>query len=206
MIQFGIAVEKDLDAGQFSETEATYAVAVVIAAHAKKSRLQYQLTERKIVRGLLDIEAGYWSDSVPWYEWITGIDVLKPCAKECGLVTWQLADTIAFNIRPPNWEVFSWMGMALRIQEQESSLKASLVRHSITLTEMRKKKRLDAKHAADALHNQPGGSRSKQAEIRKIWQSGKFSNRDLCAEQECANLGMSFSTARKALRNITKKT
>jgi hypothetical protein len=37
--------------------------------------------------------------------------------------------------------------------------------------------------------------------IIEIWKSGKYSNRDLCAEQECAALGLSFSTARKALRN-----
>lgn len=38
-------------------------------------------------------------------------------------------------------------------------------------------------------------------EIRKIWASGKYPNRDACAEQECGGLGISISTARKALRN-----
>lgn len=57
------------------------------------------------------------------------------------------------------------------------------------------------KKAADALHNAPGGSREKRETIRAIWATGKYDNRDLCAEQECAGLGMSLSTARKALRN-----
>jgi hypothetical protein len=58
-----------------------------------------------------------------------------------------------------------------------------------------------AKAAANARHNRPGGSRDKQRQIREIWATGKYSSRDICAEQECAALGMSFSAARKALRN-----
>ena len=58
-----------------------------------------------------------------------------------------------------------------------------------------------AKHAANSLHNKPGGSRYKQDKIREIWACGKYSSRDICAEQECAALNMSFSSARKALRN-----
>lgn len=59
----------------------------------------------------------------------------------------------------------------------------------------------NATQAANALHNKQGGSRDKQREIREKWATGNFSSRDICAEQECASLGMSFSSARKALRN-----
>ena len=62
------------------------------------------------------------------------------------------------------------------------------------------------KHAADRRHSQPGGSRDKRENIRTIWASGKYSSRDICAEQECAALGMSFSVARKALRNTPAPT
>lgn len=58
-----------------------------------------------------------------------------------------------------------------------------------------------ARIGAEALHGRPGGSRDKKAQIREIWASGKYSSRDVCAEQECAALNMSFSAARKALRN-----
>jgi hypothetical protein len=58
----------------------------------------------------------------------------------------------------------------------------------------------NAKAAADARHSKPNGSREKQAQIREIWASAKYSTRDLCAEEEYAALGISFSTARKALR------
>jgi|GEM_PF-6714050 len=59
----------------------------------------------------------------------------------------------------------------------------------------------NAKRAANALHDQPGGSRDKQQQIQEIWASGKYSTRDRCAEEECAALGMPFSTARRALIN-----
>lgn len=58
-----------------------------------------------------------------------------------------------------------------------------------------------ARAAANALHDKPGGTRDKQRAIRAAWASGKFSDRDRCAEEECAALGMSLSAARRALRN-----
>lgn len=69
-----------------------------------------------------------------------------------------------------------------------------------------KEKTEKAKIAADSLHNKPDGSRAKVKKMQDMWATGKFTNRDLCAEQECAALGMSFSTARKALRNTPKPT
>ncbi len=58
-----------------------------------------------------------------------------------------------------------------------------------------------AKAAAEALHGKPGGSRDKKRQIQEIWASGKFTTKQLCAEQECAALGMSFDAARRALVN-----
>jgi hypothetical protein len=58
-----------------------------------------------------------------------------------------------------------------------------------------------AKAAADALHSKPGGSRDVREQMRAIWASGKYTSRDRCAEEECGALGISYSTARKALRN-----
>jgi len=58
-----------------------------------------------------------------------------------------------------------------------------------------------ARAAANALHDKPGGSRSRKTELQNIWASGKYSDRNACAEQECGALRMAFSTARKALAN-----
>lgn len=63
-----------------------------------------------------------------------------------------------------------------------------------------------ARNAANARHNQPGGSRDKQKQIRDIWATGKYSSRDRCAEEECAALDMSYSAARKALINTPDPT
>ena len=64
--------------------------------------------------------------------------------------------------------------------------------------EWRKK---NARKAANAGHAQPGGSRDKRNRVREAWATGQYQSRDLCAKKECGNLGMSLSTARKALRN-----
>jgi len=57
-----------------------------------------------------------------------------------------------------------------------------------------------ATKAANARHSKAGGSRDKKKKICDVWASGKYRSRDICAEQECAAIGMSFSAARKALR------
>jgi len=62
-----------------------------------------------------------------------------------------------------------------------------------------------AKKAANALHDKPGGSRDKAKAIQGIWATGKYSSKDICAEQECAALEMSFKAARNALTNQPKK-
>ena len=62
-----------------------------------------------------------------------------------------------------------------------------------------------AKAGADAK-DVSTGQQAKRQDIREIWASGKYSSRDVCAEQECAALGMSFSTARKALRGTPDPT
>ena len=55
------------------------------------------------------------------------------------------------------------------------------------------------KVAAEARHSKPGGSRSKQDEMRRLWATGKYSSRNVCAEEECGGVDLSFSKARKAL-------
>ena len=92
--------------------------------------------------------------------------------------------------------------LILKVQEFQKNKKALLTNMFLTgVNVMKIKATKRGKHAADALHDKPGGNREKQASICSAWASGKYSDRDLCAEQECAALNMSFSTARKALRN-----
>ena len=62
-------------------------------------------------------------------------------------------------------------------------------------------RRMNARRAANARHDQPGGNRDKHRKIRQSFASGQYPTRDACAEKVCAALGMAFSTARKALVN-----
>lgn len=49
--------------------------------------------------------------------------------------------------------------------------------------------------------------RDRHEEIKKIWAGGKYTSRDICAEEEWSALGFgSFSAARKALRNTPDPT
>lgn len=57
-----------------------------------------------------------------------------------------------------------------------------------------------ARKGGEALHLKLG-SNEKWRLIQEAWASGKYSTRDNCAEEECDALKMSYSTARKALRN-----
>jgi hypothetical protein len=52
--------------------------------------------------------------------------------------------------------------------------------------------------AANARYSKTGGVRDK---IRETWASGKFSSRDICAEQECECLGVRWRTARDWLKD-----
>lgn len=64
-----------------------------------------------------------------------------------------------------------------------------------------------ARKAINARHNKPDGSRAKKRKIQEIWATGKYSSRDICAEQEYDALGYkSFSAARKALINTPDPT
>jgi hypothetical protein len=62
----------------------------------------------------------------------------------------------------------------------------------------------NARTAANARHGKPGGNRDKNQRIRELWASGKYSSRQVCADQESEGLGMSFDAARRALRNTPK--
>lgn len=58
-------------------------------------------------------------------------------------------------------------------------------------------RRKKAKYAAKKKHERTNKAKD---DIKTMWATGKYTSRDICAEQECADLNISFSTARKALR------
>lgn len=56
-------------------------------------------------------------------------------------------------------------------------------------------------NAANIRHDKPGGSREKRKNICELWATGNYTNRDICADEEYAALGISRKTARTALIN-----
>ncbi|WP_374555420.1 hypothetical protein [Aquitalea pelogenes] len=59
-----------------------------------------------------------------------------------------------------------------------------------------------AREAANARHSKSNGAKEKRAKMIAAWKSGKYTSKNICAEQECAALGMSYHAARRALYNV----
>lgn len=63
-----------------------------------------------------------------------------------------------------------------------------------------------ARKAVRSRHKNPKGRTQEvakaKAQVIEEWKTGRYSDKDRCAEEMCGALGISFSTARKALRNI----
>ena len=83
--------------------------------------------------------------------------------------------------------------------EKKHELNVQIVSHEKLLQKERDDISRRSRFAANKKHEPKNNAKN---EIKKIWVSGKYTSKDICAEQECAALGLSFSTARKALRNL----
>jgi hypothetical protein len=57
-----------------------------------------------------------------------------------------------------------------------------------------------ARDAINARYSRPGGIRDKRAELRRVWATGRYSSRDVCAEQECGAFGVAVRVARNWLK------
>jgi len=178
-------------------------LAQVIAEETEKKRESQRGKHGMVPRGLLGNLFDY-VDTQHWDEYLQDIDVLAACAERAGVARTQVLDFAIEECSPPNWRALFWMrawyeqiyrNTAADMAEATKDLEKLYARKQVESARQR------AKEMADARHGKPGGNRDKQATIRAIWASGKYSSRDVCAEQECAGLAMSISTARKALRN-----
>jgi len=89
----------------------------------------------------------YWSQTVPWYEWMSEPRILQSCSEECGLKIWQLAEVIAYQIRPSNWQVFAWMSIALQSQNHEKAISDALLQSIEKIKRMRDQSQSDARTA-----------------------------------------------------------
>ena len=149
-----------LNVNRFSNKEKIYEVALLVSKHAEIRRAEYRLNE---IQGKFpDAELQrikskgpltqiyyfkkYWSDFIPWYEWISEPNVLSMCAKECGLEIWDLAHFIADEFKPKNWQVFSWMALAYQFSQHGNKVLSVLdeyvVKHDEVLESQRSRARI----------------------------------------------------------------
>ncbi len=120
---FGTKPPGSLDAALFVNDTELLRIAQAVSAAAEHARAVYRTTEEPIILGLLG-GMGYWSDSVPWFEWLTDLSALQRCADGLALPMAELANALAYRIKPPNWQTFAWMAEALRSHVSELALAA----------------------------------------------------------------------------------
>lgn len=109
-----------LNPKEFSGDKTAYKIAKAVSAFAEKRRAEYREKEKPIP-GMLG-GTFYYSETVPWYEWMEETDVLGSCADSIGMSMVDMADAIANRIQPPNWKIFSLMALALKWHEGGRSL------------------------------------------------------------------------------------
>lgn len=56
----------------------------------------------------------YTSEATPWYELLTNGEVLKAIVRDTSWELDTLCKVIVEKLKPPNWELFFWMGHALK--------------------------------------------------------------------------------------------
>lgn len=157
--------------------------------------VDYYHTRRRGLIGMPGVDYNH----TPWYELLTDLNVIDRCAVALGIDKTALLKRVIEELGPPNWQVFFWMREWFQSVPVANHIAMVSSIAAATEANYRKPRTLQAKRAADSLHNKPGGSREKQGRIRAEWATGKYSDRTRCAEEQCAALDMSYDTARKAL-------
>lgn len=91
----------------------------------------------------------------------------------------------------------------IRLSEAEATGTAFSLSHDVHKEKMSARGR----SAVKARHSKPNGLTQQRkamvCQLIELWQSGKYTSRDICAEQEWEGLGFSsFRSARRALTNM----
>jgi hypothetical protein len=150
-----------LNTKRFNKKKKTFLVAELVSKYAEKRRAEYRINEMQGVFPESEIQAikskgplteiyystKFWSDYIPWYEWLSESNVLSQCAQESGLEIWELAEFIADELKPKNWQVFSWMALAYRLSQHGSTLLEVLNEHVEEHDQALKNKRNNARRA-----------------------------------------------------------
>ena len=153
--------EIQLDVSRFHNQKKIHGIALLVFKHAEKRRAEYRLNE---IQGLypdsefqlikssgplnqIYFSKKYWSDFIPWYEWMSKPHVLRLCAKECELEIWQLGQLVADEFKPKNWQVFTWMALAYQLTQHGNKVVSALDEYVAMHDEVLEKQRSSARNA-----------------------------------------------------------
>ena len=207
-----------LDVTRFSNKGKIYEVALLVFKHAEKKRAEYRINEIQGVFPESEIQAikskgplteiyfstKFWSEYIPWYEWLSESDVLRLCAQESGLEIWELAEFIVDELKPKNWQVFSWMALAYRLSQHGSTLLEVLNEHVEEHDQALKNKRNNARRAGLAS----GKSRSESTHLTPEFINKNYQLLMATGTEErdvAAKLASRFGVTPDHIRKLRKK-
>lgn len=101
-----------LDPKLFKSDPLVHQLARVVSENIERYRLD--LIGAEPPREGLLVGAFYPSEATPWYELLTNGEVLKAIVRDTGSELDTLCKDIVEKLKPPNWELFFWMGHAIR--------------------------------------------------------------------------------------------
>jgi hypothetical protein len=210
-----------LNAYRFIKRKRTFRIALLVSKHAEKRRDEYRIneiqgvfpeSETQVIKSkgpLTEIyySTKFWSDYIPWYEWLSESDVLSLCAEESRLEIWELAEFIADELKPKNWQVFSWMSLAYRLSQHGNTLLEVLNEHVEEHDQDLKRQRSNARRAGFAsgqsrLESTNLTPESVIKEYQKLMQTG--TEERYVAEKLASRFGVTSSYIR-ILRNKAPK-
>lgn len=109
-----------LDPKLFKSDPLVHQLARVVSENIERYRLDLIGAEPPL-EGLLG-GVIYPSEATPWYELLTNGEVLKAIVRDTSWELDALCNVIRNKLMPPNWEVFFWMGHAIKAFRAEDLL------------------------------------------------------------------------------------
>ena len=106
-----------LDPKRFKSDPTVYGLVQVISANIELHRLD-RIDSEPPFEGLLGGMI-YPSEATPWYELLTSYEVLQAIVRDTSWELDALCNVIVNKLMPSNWEVFFWMGIAIKADRDE---------------------------------------------------------------------------------------
>ena len=130
-----------LDASAYAGDAKVQQLAEVVSEEVERERANDRQTEEPLRGGLLSPSdyRWYWSDSRPWHEFASRIEVLDRCAARLEITSKALAKAIYEKLAPLNWEVFFWMSHCLEAMDGQNG--AQLLALAMAMEKMRRSER-----------------------------------------------------------------